>query len=414
MNANRTGSSTTPRGIGRFTTGLCVSIALGACQAGSIAEARQLLVSQPQAAHDAWQAFQRGAPETALQRLQQLCPSARLIRADALQEQAVLVCLTRVRLLAETRQWNTARDLAIQMLEADPGAVAVHQHLSWIYLNLHAYTLSIWHGQQALKQKADDTASLLNVGRSLEALGRLTLAEASFERAVAAQSSNHQAWFYLARLQIRTGAYAQALESIQKARALQPRNPEYICLAGETGVVLQLYRPGRASLQQCLELQPKRWSALYMQGIAAIANRQWSLAEASIQTLQDNQQELPARQLQAWLLLRQQRYLELRNTVVRWQTDQVPLSNELQYLLALAQSHNGEYDQALVILQSLEPGADHLPEYWWNRGQVAWQLQRLPEARSAWQLGCTGGDPASCRALQEFHRPERKPGHANE
>lgn len=142
-------------------------------------------------------------------------------------------------LLAEIYRYEEARVSFERVLELDPEYEDAHFNLGLLAFQMeeYEYALEQFEAERGVRKTAE---ALVQLGRTLERLGRLEAAREAYEEAAAPDSASAAALAHLSQLHENAGRSAAALKAAKKAFEIDSTNADYRYLLG-----YQLYQSGR-------------------------------------------------------------------------------------------------------------------------------------------------------------------------
>ena len=144
----------------------------------------------------------------------------------------------RGRILTTMRQYNLARAAYEETLERDPEYPGVYFNLgNTAYL--HGEPREALNFYRKEQSAAATAAYLTQLGRAYADLGEADSAQAAYEKAIAADTSNPTAYMWLGQLYEDAGSFDEALQYSRQGLALRPDNLNYAYVVG-----VQLLRSG--------------------------------------------------------------------------------------------------------------------------------------------------------------------------
>lgn len=183
----------------------------------------------------------------------------------------------RGQVLTSLHRYEDARAAFERVLERNPAFPAIRFTLGNNAVQRGAYREALEHFRaERDATSADDPlakrrATLLQLGRTYEELGRVDSALAVFREAVQLDSTFAEAYSELGQIYEENGAYERALEAQQRALELDPENMDYRYYVG-----VLLFRLGRADeaiahLERVKERRPWFYGVYYNLGRSLVA-----------------------------------------------------------------------------------------------------------------------------------------------
>jgi tetratricopeptide (TPR) repeat protein len=123
------------------------------------------------------------------------------------------------------RQWPAAFDAWRQILTRDQNNWEALYRLCEASFCLGNISDTVFHGERARQLRPDDLRPLLFLGRCYSRMRNFETAQAIWNRLTEHNPAFYEAWFRLAQSQIENGERAAAIESVDRALALDPLNP---------------------------------------------------------------------------------------------------------------------------------------------------------------------------------------------
>jgi Tfp pilus assembly protein PilF len=329
--------------------------------------------------------------------------------AQKLTPKSANVYFMRARIYSEVGQWQNAETAYRKVLELEPSYRGVWNNLGNNTFRQQKYeqAIGLYRNEIARNAKlkpqsaAEAAIPFYQLGRAYVELGQVDSARASFQRALARDSSYALCHFHLALLFEDESELGPGLVHAQAALKIEPANLEYRYLVGGLLVKLQRYGEAIALLREVAGQWPWHHGAQYNMGQALVRLGQAEegkkyleeaervrAEDARIEHLENTIRSLPndpmAHASLAFAFRRVGRYNDALHAY-QVAAHLAPANMEIQTNIANLHLLKGDTLRAIRHYQRILQYDPALAEVWINLG-VVYALSRKPEeARGAWE-----------------------------
>ena len=136
----------------------------------------------------------------------------------------------------DAKRYAEAERAFLDALKIAPEIPAIHHGLGLVYIQTQDYELAVLHLEEALRRQPDQVKTIYSLARAYASVGENTRAEETYRRALQIDPKFGPAYQELAGIYYREKKWDEALASLEKAKALNPKSAHTVMLMGVTGI----------------------------------------------------------------------------------------------------------------------------------------------------------------------------------
>ena len=138
--------------------------------------------------------------------------------------------------LLDAHRYAEAERSFLDALKITPDLAALHHGLGLVYMQTQDYELAVLHLQEALRLEPDRAKTLYVLSKAYAAVGDDAKAKEGYLRVIQLDPMMEVAHQDLAGIFYRAKKWDEALASLERAKAVNPRSPHTLTLMGVTGI----------------------------------------------------------------------------------------------------------------------------------------------------------------------------------
>ena len=324
-------------------------------------------------------------------------------------------------LRAQQGRLNVAEILLTRAAKIDPGFVAVHMNLAFLYVLKNAPEKTISELKQVVKLEPGNVEANYKLGRILLSRGQIdesisvienaksaqltsvafaTLlgdaylrkgeadkAEENYLLALGAQKNNLDATLGLARVSQSRGDTKATLEHLSQARALSGTSPELLYRVGVTALGLGVFDEAHTALEEAVKLKPGESAYLIALGAAWLKKPDLFAAEQLFRRAVEIQPDSAQGQMYlGYVLYKQKKFNEAKGYLEKAIKSDAGVPEPFYYLGLIVQEEN-EDERAILLLEKAIQVSPSFANAHVALGASYLKLKDYPRAQKELELG---------------------------
>jgi tetratricopeptide (TPR) repeat protein len=270
-----------------------------------------------------------------------------------------------------------------ETLRRDPRNIIANFNLGVIFRDRRRYIEAAQHLENARQMLPSDLATLLALTDVYFRTGKAEKAKLISNELIAAHPSDPQVNFSLGTLLLQHHRYAEAVQRLDRARLVEPRNYELLHDLGQAYSHLEKYAEAEQALLAALSLRHDAVETLYQLAITYV---KWEHPDQAIQVLVRARQLTPDRPDILLLLGRvsiQESFIDDAVEVLQQCVQIDPEKVEPHLLLGEAFTKRKNYDKALAEYEVMARFDPRNPQSYVSLGRTYQYMRQYPQAQTA-------------------------------